>query len=172
MTVEEFRELPLDDGPWLHELHRGEVVTSPRPKASHYKLQKQLERLLETRARDLGVVGIEMPFRAVPQLDLRAADVAFVSRKRWDAIDPDDNLHGSPEMVIELKSDSNTWPELRERAALCLANGCQDFWVVDDTAQTTTAFAPDGKVAAYTTADCIPLPLFGADCLLVADIFK
>ena len=92
MTVEEFQDLPLDRGPVLHELRNGEVVTFARPKAKHYSLQKRLERLLEARAGHLGFVGIEMPFRAVAQFDLRAADVAFVSQERWNAIDPDDNL--------------------------------------------------------------------------------
>ena len=172
MTVEQFQELPLDKGPVLHELHHGEVVTLTRPKAKHYRLQKRLERLLETRAGDLGVVGIEMPFRAVPQFDLRAADVAFVSRERWEAIDLEANLRGAPEMVIEVKSPSNTWAELRERASLCLANGCRDFWIVDEKARTVTAIAPDGKAVLYSGEDCVPLPLFGGDGLRLADVFK
>jgi Uma2 family endonuclease len=172
MTVEQFQELPLDKGPVVHELHHGEVVTLTRPKAKHYRLQKRLERLLENRAGNLGVVGIEMPFRAVPQFDLRAADVAFISQERWDAIDLEDNLRGAPEVVIEVKSASNTWAELRERASLCLANGCQDFWIVDEEARTITAIAPDGKAVQYSGADSIPLPLFGGDGLRVADVFK
>ena len=63
MTVEQFQELPLDEGPLLHELHHGEIVAFAGPKDNHYRLQKRLERLLEARAGDLGVVGMEMPFR-------------------------------------------------------------------------------------------------------------
>jgi Uma2 family endonuclease len=172
MTVEQFQQLPLDKGPMVHELHHGEVVTLTRPKAKHYKLQPRLADLLRPTAAPLGFIGIEIPFRAVPQFDLRAADVAFVSRERWDAIDPEDNLRGAPELVIEVKSESNTWAELRERASLCLANGCQDFWVVDDKARTITAIAPDGKAVQYSGEDCVPLPLFGGDGLRVADVFK
>ena len=172
MTVEQFRELPLDRGPWLHELHYGEVVTSARPNSGQYKLQARLASFLETSAGHLGVVGIEICFRAMPQFDLRAADVAFVSREPWDAIDPEDNLRGAPELIIEVESPSNTWAELRERASLCLANGCLDFWIADETARTITAIAPDGKAARYSGEDCVPLPLFGSDGLRVADVFK
>jgi Uma2 family endonuclease len=172
MTVEQFRELPLDRGPWLHELHYGEVVTSTRPKSGQYKLQTRLAHLLEPKARDLGVVGIEMPFRAVPQFDLRAADAVFISQQRWDAIDPEDNLRGAPEFVIEVKSESSTGAELRERASLCLANRCRDFWIVDAKARTITAIAPDGKAVQYSGEDCVPLPLFGGDGLRVAEVFK
>jgi Uma2 family endonuclease len=130
-----------------------------------------LARLLGAQAGSLGAVGIEMPFRAVPQFDLRAAGVAFVSRERWDSIDPEDNLYGAPDLVVEVKSPSNTWAELRERASLCLANGCQDFWIVDQKARTVTAISRDGKAVRYTEADSIPLPLFGGDGLRVADVF-
>ena len=155
MTVEEFQELPLDRGPLVHELHHGEVVAAPRPTSWQYKLQVRLAHLLEARAGDLGIVGIEMAFRAVPQFDLRVADVAFVSQERWSAIDLDDNLRGAPDLVIEVKSPSNTWAELRECASLCLANGCRDFWIVDEKAQTISVIAPDGKAVQYTAADCI-----------------
>lgn len=172
MTVEEFQDLPLDRGPVLHELHHGEVVASRRPKAKYYTLQNRLERLLEALGGHLGVVGIEMPFRAVPQFDLRAADVAFASQERWNAIDPEDNLRGAPELVIEVRSASNTWAELRERASLCLANGCQDFWIADEKTRTITAVGRDGKAVRYSVGDSVPLPLFGGDGLPLADIFK
>ncbi|MGA2592476.1 MAG: Uma2 family endonuclease [Bryobacteraceae bacterium] len=172
MTVEQFQALPPDDGPYAHELHHGEVVTMTRPKSKHFKLQTRLAYLLRPRAAHLGIVEIEVPFRAVPQFDLRVADVAFVSRERWDAVDPEANLRGAPELVIEVKSESNTWKELRERASLCLANGCQDFWIVDDKARTITAIAPDGNTVQYSEADSVPLPLFGGDGLRVADVFK
>jgi Uma2 family endonuclease len=56
MTVEQFRELPLDDGPWTHELHYGEVIAAPRPRSRHYKLQVRLASLLRQRAAHQGIV--------------------------------------------------------------------------------------------------------------------
>jgi len=108
----------------------------------------------------------------LPQFDLRVDDVAYVSHERWNAIEPEANLRGAPELVIEVKSPSNTWAELRERASLCLANGCLDFWIVDDQTKTITTIGPDGKAVQHAEADSIPLPLFGGDALRVADIFK
>jgi Uma2 family endonuclease len=172
MTVEEFQALPPDKGEFVHELHHGEIVTMTRPKSRHFKLQMRLASLLRPKAGHLGIVEIEVPFRAVPQFDLRAADVVFVSRARWDSVDPDDNLRGAPELAIEVKSPSNSWRELRERASLCLANGCLDFWIVDDKARTVTTIAPDGKAVVYSEAECVPLVLFGSDCLPVCEIFK
>lgn len=172
MTVEDFQALPPDDGPYVHELHHGEVVTMTRPKSKHFKLQMRLANILRRRAAHQGIVEIEIPFRAVPQFDLRVADVAYVSRERWDAIDPESNLRGAPELVIEVKSPSNTWAELRERASLCLANGCRDFWIVDDQTRTITTIGPDGKAVQHAESDSIPLSLFGGEALRVAEIFK
>ena len=99
----------------------------------------------------MGYIGIEVPFRAVPQFDFRIADLAFVSQKRWDAIDPEGNRHGAPELVVEVKSELNSWAELRERAI--------------------TVFAPDDGAAVYTEADLMPLALFGTANLPVQQVF-
>ncbi|MGH9665100.1 MAG: Uma2 family endonuclease [Bryobacteraceae bacterium] len=95
------------------------------------KLQLRLLRLLEPKLRQFGEVTMELPYRAVAEFELRAADVAAVLRTRGDAIDPDDNLHGAPELVIEVKSPSNTKNQLRELGALCLANGSLEHWVAE-----------------------------------------
>src|SRR5215475_7497877 len=97
ITVEEFRRLPKG-GEYAYELHHGEVVAMTRPKAWHWSLQWRLVRLLEAKLKWFGEVGMEFPYRPVKDFDLRAADVAAVSRRRFEAIDPDDNLHGAPDL--------------------------------------------------------------------------
>src|ERR1017187_7740411 len=129
ITVQQFRRMQ-DDGR-AYELHHGEVVAVTRPKAKHYNLQRRFVRLLENRLAGFGQVGMEFPYRPVAEFDLRVADVAVVSQTRSRAIDPEDNLRGAPELVIEVKSPSNTPRQLRELASLCLANGGVEFWVVD-----------------------------------------
>src|SRR5205823_1671861 len=111
ITVDEFREMP-DTGEHAYELHHGEVVAVTRPKAPHWRLQMRLIRLLDLKLKDFGEVGMEMPYRPVDEFDMRVADVAVVSRARADAVNPDDNLHGAPELVIEIKSASNTASQL------------------------------------------------------------
>jgi len=170
MTVEQFRQLP-EGGEFVYELHHGEVVTLTRPKPRHWKLQKRLYGLLESKLKAFGEVAIEVPFRAVPKFDLRAADVAVVSRERWEAIDPDDDLRGSPELVIEVRSPSNTPRQLRELAALCLANGAVEFWVVDSEKKSVTVIAREGGSLAYSSGASVPLASFGSGELPVDEIF-
>jgi Uma2 family endonuclease len=134
VTVEQYRRLPAREG-ILQELHWGMVVTLTRPKMQHAKLQSRLARLLRPIAEHLGVVETEVAFRPLPEYELRGADVAFIAQHRWDSTQDDDNLRGSPELVIEVLSPSNTKAEIHEKAVLCLSTGTLQFWVVDPNRQ-------------------------------------
>ena len=114
ITVEQYRQLPECDD-LLQELHWGQLITLTRPKARHVKLQSRLVRLLRPQAEHLGYIESELPFRALPEYDLRAADVAFVSKQRWDEVPDDQDLRGAPELVIEVLSRSNTPAKIQER---------------------------------------------------------
>jgi hypothetical protein len=126
------------------------------------RLQYRLVELLRPKVANLGVVAAEVPFRALPEYDLRAADVAFVSRARWEGADPNDNLYGSPELVIEVLSPSNTKAEIREKAALYLSTGAEEFWVVDPKQCTVHVTTRNGLAALYVSGSEIPLPMFGS----------
>jgi Uma2 family endonuclease len=170
MTVEQFRQLP-EGGEFVYELHHGEVVALTRPKARHEKLQLRLSRLLQPRLKAFGEVATEVAYRPVPEFDLRAADVAVVSQERWDAIDPDDNLRGAPELVIEVLSPSNAPRQLRELAALCLANGAVECWIVDPAKKSVTVIERKGGSVVHSSGGSVPLARFGAGDLPVDEIF-
>jgi Uma2 family endonuclease len=167
-TVEQYRALPQRSDV-LTELHWGQVVTLTRPKMKHAKLQSRLVRLLRPKAEHLGVIESEAAFRALAEYDLRGADAAFVSRERWEATDDDDNLRGSPELVIEVLSPSNTKREMQEKATLYLATGAQEFWMVDAKQRRVTVVRREGAWA-YAIGQSIPLELFGGE-ISVAEIF-
>src|SRR5665213_2652441 len=107
MTTEEFHKLPEDAGAVYHELRHGELISVSRPKLKHIQIQKRLERFLEGAAGESGVVVMELSFRPVPEYELRVADVGYVSRERWDGADPEADLSGAPDLVIEVLSPSN-----------------------------------------------------------------
>lgn len=60
-TVEEFSQLPEDNGPVYHELRHGEIAIVTRPKLKHFFVQRNLRRLLENLAERGSVVDIEFP---------------------------------------------------------------------------------------------------------------
>ena len=170
MTVEQYRELPEREDV-IQELHWGQVVNLARPKMGHVKLRYRLITLLGPKAESFGVVGSGIGFRALSEYELRAADVAFVSRERWDSADNNDNLYGSPELVIEILSPSNTKGEMREKAALFLSTGAEEFWIVDANRKSVTVMWHQQNALIYEMGDRIPLNLFGGD-LAVAEIFE
>lgn len=170
MTVAKFRELP-ETGEYTYELLYGEAVTTPRPDASHTKMQSRLRRLLEPKLKAFGEVATGMRYRSLAEYDLRAADVSALSRSRWDAIDPDNDLHGAPELVVQVKSPDNTPRQLQERAARCLSSGALEFWVVDAESKSVSVVRSDGVVIVFAAGSAIPLASFGGGELAVDEIF-
>jgi Uma2 family endonuclease len=170
ITVEQFRQLP-ESGEFVYELHFGEVVAMTRPRLAHERLQRRLMRLLEAALPNYEIC-VEYAFRPVAEFDLRAADVATVSAARAAAADPEDNLHGAPDLVIEVKPPSNTPRRLQELASLCLANGAIQFWIVDRIPKSITVVQRDGTRQVYAVDSEISLAAFGGGSLSVAAVFE
>jgi Uma2 family endonuclease len=96
--------------------------------------------------------------------------LAFVTKKRWDDVNKG-YLAGAPELVIEILSPSGTKTQIREYAALCLANGCEEFWVVDHDKKTVTVTRKNGQSVEYSKGMAVPLALLGDASLGVDPIF-
>ena len=79
-----------------------------------------------------------------------------------ESADAEHNLHGSPGLVIEALSPSNTKAEIREKAALYLSTGAQEFWVVDAQRKTVSVARRDAKPIVYADGERIPVPMFGS----------
>src|ERR1700680_3475547 len=130
MTFAEFARLPEPQS-YRYELRHGELVKVAPPIQEHSRAQWQLRRMLEKAAGERGVVKEEFSFRALPEYEYRVADVAFLSKDRWDNIDPKGLLAGVPELVIEVLSPSNTVAEIIDKKTVCLENDAREFWAVD-----------------------------------------
>jgi Uma2 family endonuclease len=170
ITVEQFRSLP-EAGPVYYELRGGELVPVTRPTFKHHRIQWETRELLASAAGADWIVSTEFAFRPQPEHELRVADVACISRERWEQIDLEDNLHGAPDLVIEVLSPSNTADELLDKQKICLENGCREFWVVDPKRCQVIVSTPDGAGTTYRSGQEIPLPLFGGGTLPVDGIF-
>ncbi len=170
ISIEEFRELSDPPGFSL-ELRNGEVVQVPPPKHRHLKIQMALRSLLHLRLSASGIVWTEFPFIPGNGLNFRVADVAFVSKNRYEQIDDEDNLRGAPELVVEVLSPSNTAAEMYEKEALCLNNGALEFWVVDPAKNQVRVATNQGPTRSYGVGDLIPLTSFSAESIPAAEIF-
>jgi Uma2 family endonuclease len=171
MTFAEFERLPNPEGKRL-ELHHGEVVEVAPPKRIHHVRQRRLRRLMEPLADPVGEVELEFAYRPTPEHECWAADVAFVSHERCDAIPLHGYLAGAPDLVIEVLSPSNRDAEIEEKRKLCLGNGSREFWVVDDEDHGIKVSTPDGRTLAYRAGQQIPLFFAPGSALSVEDIFS
>jgi Uma2 family endonuclease len=157
LSVEEFLKLPEPQEGHI-ELHHGEVIVMPPPKRGHQRIQDRIMMLLKRLVGDTGVVQMEMAFRPTPEHEVWQADVACVSVERDAATDDDEYLMGSPELVIEVLSPSNTMDEILERQDICLANGCVSFWTVDPKRQIVMVTTPDRRTVVFDRQSLVPLP--------------
>ncbi len=171
MTVEEFNQLPEDNGPVYHELRHGELVAVARPTIKHHVIQARLRDYFKAIAQPGSFVEYEVAFRALPEYEMRVAGVAWISSERWATVDPDDNFRGAPDLVIEVLSPSNSATGMNEREQLRLENGTQEFWVVDPRRCQVKVSTPDGTTRTWRSGQEIPLPLFEDNKLAVDAIF-
>jgi hypothetical protein len=139
--------------------------------AGRAALADALALVLERHAGESFWVRYEMAFRALPEYELRVADVGVVTMVRWDATDENDNLRGAPDLVVEILSPSNTFVEIGDKERLCLENGCQEFWIVDPMHRQVKVSTPDGITRTYRAGQEIPLNLFSSGTLAVDAIF-
>jgi Uma2 family endonuclease len=171
MTVAEYEQIPETNAPFRYELHHGALVKVCHPKTRHHNTQWRLFELLAAQVGSAGFVRTEVAFRPLPEHEVWAADVAFVSKERWKQVDPDDYLRGAPELVIEVLSPSNTAEEMLDKEKTCLEGGCREFWVVNEKRRQVKVTTPDGVTKTYHENQQIPLTLFGVGSLAVSAIF-
>jgi len=169
MTFAEFEKLPEDDGPVYHELRHGELVSVAIPRLKHTGTRFRTRRQLEAQAPAGSFVESDFPFCPLPEYEYRIADVAYVSRERWEQADPEGQFRGAPDLVVEVVSPSNTTAEMLEKEKICLENGAKEFWLVDAPRRQVKVSTPDGRTITYKSGASIPLPLFGEGKSIAVD---
>jgi Uma2 family endonuclease len=95
----------------------------------------------------------------LPDGSVRAADAAWISWSRWNAVKEDARKKFAPicpEFVIELRSESDRLEPLREKMLAWLANGCELAWLIDPSRKAVEVYRPnqqseiqEGHSAAY-----------------------
>lgn len=141
----EFQQLPeRPESAQRYELHDGEVVAVPPAKPIHIKIQRRIEKLLESIVGDWGVVTKEFPYRPQPNLQFWVSDVACLSQAHWDSMPSDEYPVFAPPLVIEVLSPSNTPAKTSRQRIVALSSGTEEFWVVDPIGRSVTVTRPSG----------------------------
>lgn len=156
LSLEEFMHLPDRPGVDL-ELWDGEVVEVPRPTGYHMHLQEHISLLLKAVLEPKYFIRVEFSYSFASES--HRADVGAVPIERWkrDARRRDLPSLGSPTVLVEILSPSNTTLELNRLRELCFRNGCLQFWEVDPDLKIVTVFEPDRDAHIYRAGSEIPL---------------
>jgi Uma2 family endonuclease len=86
---------------------------------------------------------------SLPDGSMRAADAAWVERKKWDALSARDQERFAPlcpDFVIELRSPNDSLTELKAKMEHWIANGARLGWLIDPESKTVYVYRPGEQV--------------------------
>lgn len=172
VTPEAFRQMELpEDRDW--ELHEGEIIDDKFPSLADRALQFDIAKLLKQALPNDGFfVLFEMPFETGP--NVRSADVGVIAQPRYSVASGAGILTGAPELVVEVRSKSNTKKDLAAYKKLCFDHGTLAFWLVIPEDRTVTVSRQDEAATSITFEpnDVIPLAPLGDAAIPVNAIFE
>lgn len=142
ITVGEFLARPERTDGCFEELIEGVVYVSPNVKLEHNyvasRLMFKLQPLEEQGFVVLGEVACRLTDESLPN-----TDVCVISAERFDAAPLREFLRAVPELVVEVKSPSNTGQKLRKKAVLYLDHGAEQVWLVQPDSRNVVVATPE-----------------------------
>ena len=130
LTYEDYARLtPPDSG--NYELHQGKIVFMPSPLAPHQIVSDNLHTYISyfVKQNKLGrMLAAPMDVRFTKH-DTVQPDLLFISNDRLTIIEK--IVEGAPDLVIEIKSPSNTASELQYKKYLYEMGGVREYWLVN-----------------------------------------
>ncbi len=81
----------------------------------------------------------------LPDGSMRSPDAAWIAWPRWNALTKEEQEGFAPicpEFVIELRSPSDSLPELQAKMRLWVANGAEVAWLVDPSRKAVEVYRP------------------------------
>lgn len=173
LTYEDYAKTP-DDERW--ELIDGELFMSPSPKRAHQRSQMTLGSRMSffVDENDLGEVYSDFDV-VLSDTDTVRPDLLFVSKERLHIITAD-NVHGAPDMVVEIRSESTARRDWTTKRDLYERHGVREYWLADPEAATVAVLLLDEgelKVAGvYSEGDTLSSAVMSGFSIVLADIFR
>lgn len=169
LSLEEFLANPDIHYYDFHELHDGEIVEVSPPTNDHVNIQKRLEKLFQSLVSAEYTVWREF-YYTLPN-ESRRADVAVVlESRRQEHLDT--VFFGSPEILIEVLSNSNSAKTLTHLRRACLIDKTEQFWIIDPFQKMIEVYHRNGTWKEYRQDSTIRFELAGEDLHMdVASIF-
>lgn len=176
LTYQDFLELP-DDGKH-YELIEGELVMNPAPVPRHQIIVLNITvRLYTYFAQHGGGTVFVAPIDVVLVEDAVVEPDIVVVREERQAIVGATNLHGAPDLVVEVLSDRTRRRDEITKRKLYEQHGVDEYWIVDPAIDLVKVYRRDGKTFARVaeisaeTGGTITTPLLPGFALDVNAVF-
>ena len=143
VTWEQYAAMP-DDGN-RYEVIGGELHMAPAPRFVHQRTLLRLASILDALAEehDLGVVSCAPTDVILCDTDIVQPDILFIDKDRLDIID--DQVNGSPDLVVEILSPATRRRDMTEKLALYATHGVPHYWIVNPDDQILIVYRLSGK---------------------------
>ena len=129
-SYDDYVKIP-DDGK-RYEILNGELIMSPSPTTLHQRVAGKLFIELKTfvEKNNLGEVFISPYDVILNDDDIVQPDIIFVSNENENII-TEENIKGSPDLLIEILSPSTGYYDLVEKKDIYEKSGIKEYWIVD-----------------------------------------
>jgi Uma2 family endonuclease len=84
----------------------------------------------------------------LPNTAIKSPDVAWVAKERWEKLPIELRKKFpplTPDFIIEIRSESDSLADLKEKMEEFMENGCRLGWLIDREAQETHIYRVDGS---------------------------
>ena len=129
VTREEYLDL-YDDG-FKYDMVEGVLHMSPSPFYEHGKVQNKFGHLIQTYLdkSPIGEVVTEVDVLLPDGQDVFRPDITFILNENLHIVKK--HIHGSPDLICEILSDSTRARDLGVKADRYLKNGVKEYWIID-----------------------------------------
>lgn len=138
LTYEDYLLLSEDK---RYEIIDGELFMTPSPRTVHQRLILKIARLLEdfVKEKRLGEVFVAPYDVILSKHDIVQPDILFVSKKYSHFI-TEKNLHGPPDLIVEILSPSIEERDLVLKKKLYAVFGIKEYWITDPAKKSVKLF--------------------------------
>ena len=143
-TYQDYRSIPEDHR--RHEIIDGGLLVTPLPRLIHQWVAGNLLVLLRSRvdADDLGIVVGPVTLHLRDDLVLEP-DLVFILRDRLGIADPEGDVHGPPDLVVEILSPSTRSYDRNLKRKRYLESGVAELWLVDVDGRVVEVWRPGAE---------------------------
>jgi Uma2 family endonuclease len=89
----------------------------------------------------------------LPDGSMRVPDAAWVSWQRWNTLPREEQKRFGrivPEFIIELRSETDSLPDLKAKMQLWIDNGVDIAWLIDPYERSVTVYRPGAEPEVHT----------------------